>query len=191
MQIPVSRQAQADLAAGFSDKFLRGSMTVGLREYRAAGGVVLDDTGRALLIERWVLRNGQLSFEIRLPKGHVEEGETDEQAALRETCEETGYCGLAVTADLGEYLNEFILPDERVLRHEHFYLMRLTDATPGEPHFDSANADEARFLPRWAANLAEAEALITFASEREFVARARKLETGSSKLEARRQLPVS
>ena len=154
-------------------------MPLRLREYRAAGGVVLDDAGRVLLIERWITRNGQLGFEIRLPKGHVEEGETDEQAALRETCEETGYCGLAVTADLGEYLNEFILPEERVLRHEHFYLMRLTDATPGEPHFDSANADEARFRPRWAANLAEAEALITFASERDFVARARKLETGS------------
>ena len=154
-------------------------MALPIREYRAAGGIVLDDTGRVLLIERWVLRNGELAFEIRLPKGHVEEGETDEQAALRETCEETGYCGLAVTADLGEYLNEFILPDERVLRHEHFYLMCLTDPTPGKPHFDSANADEARFRPHWAANLAEAEAMITFASEREFVARARKLEAGS------------
>jgi len=154
-------------------------MTLPVREYRAAGGVVLDDTGRMLLIERWVLRNGELAFETRLPKGHVEAGETDEQAALRETCEETGYCGLAITADLGEYLNEFILPEERVLRHERFYLMHLTDATPGEPHFDSANADEARFRPHWAVNLAEAEAQITFASEREFVARARRLETGS------------
>jgi 8-oxo-dGTP pyrophosphatase MutT (NUDIX family) len=147
-----------------------------VREYRAAGGVVLDDAARVLLIERWVLRNEQVVFEIRLPKGHVEEGETDEQAALRETCEETGYCGLAVIADLGEYRNEFILPDERVLRNEHFYLLRLTDATSGEPHFDSANADEARFRPRWAANLAEAEALITFGSEREFIARARRLQ---------------
>jgi 8-oxo-dGTP pyrophosphatase MutT (NUDIX family) len=155
-------------------------MALPLREYRAAGGIILDDTGRVLLIERWVLRNGQLAFEIRLPKGHVEAGETDEQAALRETCEETGYCGVAVTADLGEYLNEFVLPDERVLRHEHFYLMRLTDATPGEPHFDAGNADEARFRPHWAASLAEAEAVITFGSEREFVARARKLEAGPS-----------
>ena len=156
-------------------------MALRLREYRAAGGVVLDDAGRVLLIERWVMRNGQLGFEIRLPKGHVEEGETDEQAAVRETCEETGYCAVAVIADLGEYLNEFILPEERVLRHEHFYLMRLTDATPGEPHFDSANADEARFRPRWAANLAEAEALITFASERVF--RRTGEEAGSWKLE--------
>lgn len=144
-------------------------------EYRAAGGVVLDDAGRVLLIERWVLRNGQLAFEIRLPKGHVEPGETDEQAALREVCEETGYCGLAVAADLGEIVNEFNWPDigRRVLRHEHYYLMRLTDPTRGEPHFTSPDADEARFTPRWAATLPDAEALITFESEREFVRRAR------------------
>jgi 8-oxo-dGTP pyrophosphatase MutT (NUDIX family) len=149
------------------------------REYRAAGGIVVDEAGRVLLIERWVLRDGQLTFEIRLPKGHVEEGETDQQAAVRETCEETGYCGLEVIADLGEYLNEFILPEERVLRHEHYYLMRLTDASSGQPHFDTANADEARFLPRWAASLADAEALITFGSEREFVSRARQVVAGS------------
>ena len=48
-----------------------------VREYTAAGGVVLDDAGRVLLIERWVLRGGELRHEIRLPKGHVEPGETD------------------------------------------------------------------------------------------------------------------
>lgn len=152
------------------------------REYRAAGGVVVDNAGRVLLIERWVMRNGNLVFEIRLPKGHVEPGESDEQAAIRETCEETGYCGVEITADLGEYLNEFILPDERVLRHEHFYLMRLADPVRGEPHFTSPDSDEARFTPRWAADLADAEALITFGSEREFVARARRMEARNQKL---------
>lgn len=150
-----------------------------VREYRAAGGVVLDGEGRVLLIERWVMRTSPgaagpaLTFEIRLPKGHVEPGETNAQAALRETCEETGYCGLRILADLGEYLNEFVLPDERVLRHEHFYLMELTDPVRGEPHFTNPDADEARFIPRWAAGLADAEAQITFASEREFIHRAR------------------
>lgn len=143
-------------------------------EYRAAGGVVLDNAGRVLLIERWVTRNGQLAYEIRLPKGHVEPDETDEQAAVREVCEETGYCGLAVVADLGEIINEFNWPDKerRVLRHERYYLMRLTDPVRGEPHFTSPDADEARFTPRWAATLPDAEALITFESEREFIRRA-------------------
>ena len=84
---------------------------------------------------------------------------------------------MEIIGDLGEYLNEFILPDERVLRHEHFYLMRLTDPIRGEPHFNSPDADEARFTPRWAADLADAEAQITFESEREFIRRAIKSTT--------------
>jgi 8-oxo-dGTP pyrophosphatase MutT (NUDIX family) len=143
-------------------------------EYRAAGGVVLDDAGRVLMIERWVTRNGAPAHEIRLPKGHVEPGETDDQAALRETCEESGYCGLLIIADLGEEITEFDYPpeDARVRRTEHYFLMRLTDPVRGEPHFDSPDAEEARYLPRWAANLDEAQALLTYSSEREFVLRA-------------------
>ncbi|MGQ9489688.1 MAG: NUDIX domain-containing protein [Anaerolineae bacterium] len=145
------------------------------RRYRAAGGVVLDSAGRVLLIERWVMRDGRPVFEIRLPKGHVEPGETDERAALREVCEETGYCGITIVADLGELVNEFRLPgqDVHVVRHEHYFLMGLADSQRNEPHFDSPEADEARFTPRWAATLADAEALITFESEREFIRRAR------------------
>ncbi len=145
-----------------------------LREYRAAGGIVVDDAGRALLIERLVMRNGQIGLEVRLPKGHVEPGETDVEAALREVCEETGYCGLVVAADLGEHLTEFDWPDQEahVRRHEHYYLMRLTDSVHGAPQFDGPDAEEARFLPRWAANLAEAEQVLTFESEKEFVWRA-------------------
>lgn len=144
-----------------------------VREYRAAGGVVVDEQGRVLLIERWIARDGALVHEVRLPKGHVEAGETDEQAAVREVCEETGYCGLAVLADLGEALTEFILRLEQVRRTEHYYLMQLTDPERGEPSFDHPEAEEARFRPRWAANLASAEAQLTFPSEKEFARRAR------------------
>lgn len=137
---------------------------------------MLDGHGRVLLIERWVIRDGRPVFEIRLPKGHVEPGETDEQAALREVCEETGYCAISVVADLGEIVNQFRWPGEdlHVVRHEHYYLMRLADDQRGEPNFDSPEADEARFTPRWAATLAEAEQLVTFESEREFIRRALK-----------------
>jgi 8-oxo-dGTP pyrophosphatase MutT (NUDIX family) len=155
-----------------------------LREYHAAGGVVVDDAGRVLLIERLIVRGGKVGLEVRLPKGHVEPGETDEQAAVREVCEETGYCGLAVLADLGEYLTEFDWPDEQthVRRCEHYYLLRLTDPVAGQPHFDHPEAEEALFRPRWAADLTEAEQSLTFDSEREFIRRARRVRSEMTRL---------
>jgi len=142
------------------------------REYRSAGGILVDDAGRVLLIERDVLRTGDCRHEIRLPKGHVEAGETDAEAALREVCEETGYCTTEIVTDLGEAVTEFTWEDTQVRRNEHYYLMRPVDLTPGPPHFDSPTAEEARFRPRWAASLAEAEDLLTYDSERDFVRRA-------------------
>jgi 8-oxo-dGTP pyrophosphatase MutT (NUDIX family) len=144
-----------------------------IREYRAAGGVLVDDEGRVLLIEREVRRDGDCRHEVRLPKGHVEAGETDAEAALREVCEETGYCVTEITSDLGEEVTEFTVDDTLVRRNEHYYLMRLVDPTPGPPHFDSPTAEEARFRPRWAADLRDAEISLTYDSERNFVRRAR------------------
>lgn len=148
-----------------------------LNEYRAAGGIVLDQAGRALVIERVVIRDGAPALENRLPKGHVEPGETDEQAAVREVCEETGYCGLSVIADLGKLTTEFDWPgrDIHVRRHEHYFLMRLADPVAGQPRCDGQNSEEALFRPLWTADLAEAERKLTFESERTFVRRARGL----------------
>ena len=140
--------------------------------YRAAGGVVLDANGRVLMLQRWVLRDGAITSEIRLPKGHVEPGETDLEAAQREVCEESGYCGLAIIADLGEALTEFDWDSTHVRRTEHYFLMQLTDPEPREPQFDSPDSEEARFLVRWAADPGEAAHRITFESERDFVQRA-------------------
>jgi 8-oxo-dGTP pyrophosphatase MutT (NUDIX family) len=142
--------------------------------YRAAGGIVLDGQERVLLIQRWVKRAGEITFEVRLPKGHVEAGETDWEAARREVCEETGYCGTEMAADLGESSTEFVRGDEQVRRSEHYYLMRLVDPMVSHPHFDSDEAEEALFRPLWAADITDAEALLTFESEREFARRGRR-----------------
>jgi 8-oxo-dGTP pyrophosphatase MutT (NUDIX family) len=150
------------------------------RGYRAAGGVLCDNTGRVLVIARAIWRDDGCRHEVRLPKGHVEAGETDAEAALREVCEETGYCGTEITADLGEAVTEFVWDDTLVRRNEHYYLMRLVDPTPSPPHFDSPTAEESRFVPRWLASLAEAEAELTYDSERNFAARARSTLSGKS-----------
>ena len=143
--------------------------------YRAAGGVVLDSAGRVLLIERDVIRDGQPLHEVRLPKGKIEPGETDERAAVREVCEETGYCHVEIVADLGEATSEFIRErkgkQQRVTREERYYLMRLTEDTFTGQDMDPSK-EEALFKPIWADDLASAEKLLTYEGERAFVRRA-------------------
>ena len=67
-----------------------------------------------------------------LPKGHIEGGETPEQAALREVEEETGLCELSMVAQLPTI--DWYFRDRGKLVHKfcHFFLLRCTagDAVP-------------------------------------------------------------
>jgi 8-oxo-dGTP pyrophosphatase MutT (NUDIX family) len=140
------------------------------RHYRAAGGVVLDRAGRVLLLEREVVRGDRRIREVRLPKGHIEAGETDEQAALREVHEESGYGSLRVLLDLGRADVSFTSMGDDVTRTDHYYLMRLLSDQRGTP---TASGEEALFVPLWVADLATAERTLTYESERVYVQRAR------------------
>ncbi len=62
-----------------------------------AGGVVLGDGGTVALVHN--AETGTWTF----PKGSIETGETDEEAALREIEEETSLTGLEFIGDLGTY----------------------------------------------------------------------------------------
>ncbi|NOX60978.1 MAG: NUDIX domain-containing protein [Chloroflexi bacterium] len=152
----------------------RTTMTRKTKHYRAAGGVVLDDAGRVLLLERRVPREGEMRHEIRLPKGHIEDGETPEEAARREVCEESGYCGLEILDDLGLAVTEFDFRNKHIRRVEHYFLMRLASPTRRAPQPKSPHAEEALFEPLWAEDLDEAERLLTYESEKEFIRRAKK-----------------
>jgi 8-oxo-dGTP pyrophosphatase MutT (NUDIX family) len=138
--------------------------------YRAAGGVVLDASDRVLLLERDLVRDTRRVHEVRLPKGHVEAGESDVDAALREVTEESGYRNLSVIADLGTHANSFVARGERVTRHEHYYLLRLVSDERGVP---TAEGEEALFRPLWMADFDAAERALTFGNEQAFVRRAR------------------
>lgn len=136
-------------------------MTVEVVTYCSSGGVVIDG-------ERVLLVRKKRVPEIRLPKGHIEPGESREEAALRETAEETGYTDLRTLADLGLQTVEFVHEGRRVVRVESFHLMAL--AGPGRAPLSPE--DQAQFEPFWAP-LSEAEALLTFPGEQEFLRRAR------------------
>jgi 8-oxo-dGTP pyrophosphatase MutT (NUDIX family) len=79
----------------------------------SAGGLIVDhESGAAAVIGR-LDRRGRLLWS--LPKGHIEEGETAEQAAVREVEEETGIIG-CVVAPLGTIDFWFVAEDRRVTR---------------------------------------------------------------------------
>ncbi|MBP7869635.1 MAG: NUDIX hydrolase, partial [Candidatus Hydrogenedentes bacterium] len=48
--------------------------------YTTAGGVVINARGEILALSRTVMRDGGPVHELRLPKGHIDPGETAEQA---------------------------------------------------------------------------------------------------------------
>ncbi len=110
--------------------------------------------GRMLLLDR----PGR--GEVRLPKGHVDAGETARKAALRETREESGYDDLQIVADLGEQLVEFEYEGDRYRRTERYYLMALgsEQRVPRDAH------DTEQFYPIWVL-LADAATRLTFEAE--------------------------
>jgi 8-oxo-dGTP pyrophosphatase MutT (NUDIX family) len=128
--------------------------------YNAAGGVVVDDD-RILILRR------PSRDEVRLPKGHIEQGESPQETALREVREESGYGDLEIVFDLGVQIVEFDYRDTHVVRDERYYLMRL--------HSDrriERGSKERQFIPGWL-GWDEALSELTFEAEREWVRRAR------------------
>ncbi|MCB0929134.1 MAG: NUDIX hydrolase [Mycolicibacterium insubricum] len=93
----------------------------------SAGGLVIDgldgppEGQLAALIGR-VDRRGRMLWS--LPKGHIEQGETAEQTAIREVAEETGIEG-KVLASLGSIDYWFVAEDRRVHKTVHHYLMQF------------------------------------------------------------------
>jgi 8-oxo-dGTP pyrophosphatase MutT (NUDIX family) len=91
----------------------------------SAGGLVLDLSGpvpMGALIGR-TNRRGRLLWS--LPKGHIEEGETAEQAAVREVEEETGISG-EIMGELGTIDFWFVADGRRVHKTVHHFLLRAT-----------------------------------------------------------------
>jgi 8-oxo-dGTP pyrophosphatase MutT (NUDIX family) len=87
---------------------------------QCAGGIVLGDHGTIVLVRN--RKETQWFF----PKGHIEAGETDEDAARREIYEETGLRDLELIDDLGCYTRPRILPEGHYSTNElkkiHMYL---------------------------------------------------------------------
>jgi 8-oxo-dGTP pyrophosphatase MutT (NUDIX family) len=135
-------------------------------KYAAAGGVVIDTSRtRVLVLVRPKRLGPDGTPEIRLPKGHIEPGESRRQAALREVSEEAGLPEPQILADLGQQIIRFEWKARHHIRDEFYYLMiARSEGQPSEP--------EQQFERLWL-TWEEALSMLTFEAEREWVRRAR------------------
>ncbi len=129
-------------------------------EETSAGGLVVDLAGhpaRAAIIAR-VNRAGRL--EWCLPKGHLEAGETPEQAAVREIEEETGIRGRILDA-LGTIDYWFSAEGRRIHKLVHHFLLEATGGTLSIEGDPDQEAVDVAWVP-----LEELGALLAFPNER-------------------------
>lgn len=90
----------------------------------AAGGIIVKD-GKIVTIVRKGIPD--------LPKGHIEEGETPEVAALREVEEETGIGNLKIVKELPSTWHCYFEHEAWSLKRTYWYLMSTTDAVQPKP----------------------------------------------------------
>jgi mutator protein MutT len=127
----------------------------------SAGGAVVHNNQVIVIVP--VKRDASRRRVLGLPKGHLDGGETPEEAAKREVAEETG-----VTAELIEKLGEVEYNYERRGRRRAkrvvFYLFEYRSGSL-EDH--DQEIEDARWMP-----LEEAAEALTYPGEREIVRRA-------------------
>lgn len=132
-----------------------------VKRQTSAGGVIVRHDGELELC----LINPQGRGAWALPKGWVEPGETDEEAALREIREETGLSG-EIRQKLGTIDYWFYSREDKMRVHKtvHFFLVGCTGGSTDDHDHE---VSEARWLP-----VERALDLMTYPNEREMVRKA-------------------
>jgi ADP-ribose pyrophosphatase YjhB (NUDIX family) len=140
----------------------------------SAGGLVVDTTGKlGLLIGRRDQKDASGKKILwSLPKGHIEEGETPEQAALREVAEETGIQS-EIEKSLGVIDFWFMAGGKRIHKTVHHYLFRESG---GLLAAQESEVDEVAWFP-----LGEIIDKLAYPDEKKLIART----NATSELDAR------
>lgn len=145
----------------------------------SAGGLVLQDRADG----RWVLliarRSATDLLQWTLPKGGIEEGETLEQAAVREVREETGIYA-RILRELGVIDYWFVWRPDAVRYHKyvHYYVM---EPRAGHLHERDNEAEHVSWLP-----IAQALDRMSHPNERKLVATLRQGSLSGASRERRR-----
>lgn len=129
----------------------------------SAGGLVVNPASLVVAGALIARRNRRGRLEWVLPKGHVEVGESTEDAAVREVAEETGIHG-RIIAPLGTIDYWFFANGRRVHKTVHHFLLATTG---GELSDLDAEVEQVAWVP-----LTEAAGRLAYADEKRLVDRA-------------------
>ena len=134
----------------------------------SAGGLVIDLTGtKGLLIGRIDHKDSSgVRLLWSLPKGHIETGETPEQAAIREVAEETGITS-SISRSLGVIDFWFMAGGKRIHKTVHHFLFLETG---GELEPQVSEVDEVSWFP-----LSEIIERLAYPDEKKLIARSGEL----------------
>ena len=134
----------------------------------SAGGLVIDGSGtKGLLIGRRDLKDPTKERLLwSLPKGHIEEGETPEMAAIREVAEETGITS-EISRALGVIDFWFMAGGKRIHKTVHHYLFKEVGGSLA-PQLEEV--DEVGWFP-----LEEIVAMLAYPDEKKLIAKSGEL----------------
>ncbi|MDQ3997546.1 MAG: NUDIX hydrolase [Gemmatimonadota bacterium] len=140
------------------------------RRETSAGGVVFrrapESEGGAARPLFLLIRDSYRNWGF--PKGHVEQGELPETAALREVAEETGLRGISLRGPVETIDWHFRFRGRLIHKVCHFFLMETDQAETSPQRSEGITAC------RWAA-YAEACEVISYANAREVLRRANEM----------------
>ena len=134
----------------------------------SAGGLVVDSTGtKGLLIGRIDAKDANRERLLwSLPKGHIEEGETPEQAAVREVREETGIES-EISKSLGVIDFWFMASGKRIHKTVHHFLFKEVGGSIAP---QVSEVDDVRWFP-----LDEIVSKLAYPDEKKLIARSKEL----------------
>jgi 8-oxo-dGTP pyrophosphatase MutT (NUDIX family) len=131
------------------------------KEEVSAGGVVVRGEDVLVIVPRKRAADGRKV--LGLPKGHIDPGETAEQAAAREVREEGGV-EVELVEELGEVRYWYTRGGRSVPKRVNFFLFKYLSGDPADHDHEIEDA-------RWM-NVQEALERLSYDGEREMVARA-------------------
>lgn len=131
-----------------------------LHEHSAGGAVIRGDEVVVIVPHK---RSADGRRVVGLPKGHIEPGETAEQAAAREVAEEGGVQGRLVS-ELGDVSYEFRRGGRTIGKQVRFFLFHYVS---GDPTLHDHEVEQAWWMP-----LERAVEELTYPGEREIARRA-------------------